>query len=391
MTARTHMIGGLRTFALALALLFAGLNGAAAQQQSTDTLNNQQIEQLVAPIALYPDDLLSQVLMASTYPLEVVEAARWVKENPNVTGQALQDAMQKQPWDPSVKSIAAVPQTLAMMNDQIKWTQKFGDAFLRSSQRCSTPCSGCARARTPPAISSRRRSRRSRGSIGRPTCRPAVARPRRRTRSCRAIPRSTSSRSTTRPSSTAPGRMTTTCRSSGLRRLVGGGVWLGPASFTGAAIWAASTGGTETACQSAPLQPVQSHQHHEHELAAQRRASGRRPVPQRQRRQTVRRWRQGRGARRRSPGLRAEGRREAPPAKAARVMAAWARWHGPRRNGSRRHGQGGMGQGGMGRRHGSRRHGPAAWAKVAWAKAEWAAWGVAAVAWAAAEAWPAAA
>ena len=130
MTARTHMIGGLRTFALALALLFAGLNGAAAQQQSTDTLNNQQIEQLVAPIALYPDDLLSQVLMASTYPLEVVEAARWVKENPNVTGQALQDAMQKQPWDPSVKSIAAVPQTLAMMNDQIKWTQNLGDAFL---------------------------------------------------------------------------------------------------------------------------------------------------------------------------------------------------------------------------------------------------------------------
>ena len=130
MTARTHMTGGLRTFALALALLFAGLNGAAAQQQSTDTLNNQQIEQLVAPIALYPDDLLSQVLMASTYPLEVVEAARWVKENPNVTGQALQDAMQKQPWDPSVKSIAAVPQTLAMMNDQIKWTQNLGDAFL---------------------------------------------------------------------------------------------------------------------------------------------------------------------------------------------------------------------------------------------------------------------
>jgi hypothetical protein len=140
MTVRTQMIGGLRALALGLALLLPGLDGAVAQQQpqqkqqpqqpSTDTLSNQQIEQLVAPIALYPDSLLSQVLMASTYPLEVVEAARWVKENPNLTGQALQDALLKQPWDPSVKSIAAVPQTLAMMNDQIKWTQNLGDAFL---------------------------------------------------------------------------------------------------------------------------------------------------------------------------------------------------------------------------------------------------------------------
>jgi hypothetical protein len=134
MAARTHTIGALRNLALGLALLFAGIGGAAAQQQkqqpSPDTLSNQQIEQLVAPIALFPDTLLSQVLMASTYPLEVVEAARWVKENPKVTGQALQDAMLKQPWDPSVKALTAVPQTLAMMNDQLSWTQNLGDAFL---------------------------------------------------------------------------------------------------------------------------------------------------------------------------------------------------------------------------------------------------------------------
>ena len=135
MTTSTYMTGGLRRFAMVVALLFAGANGAAAQQpqpqqQSAGTFNNQQIEQLVAPIALYPDDLVSQILMASTYPLEVVEAARWVKENPKVTGPALQDAMQKQPWDPSVKALAAVPQTLAMMNDQLKWTQDLGDAFL---------------------------------------------------------------------------------------------------------------------------------------------------------------------------------------------------------------------------------------------------------------------
>src|SRR5262245_54487316 len=68
--------------------------------------------------------------MASTYPLEVVQAARWSRDNLGVSGQALEDAMQKQSWDPSVKALTAAPQTLAMMNDQIKWTQSLGDAFL---------------------------------------------------------------------------------------------------------------------------------------------------------------------------------------------------------------------------------------------------------------------
>ena len=103
---------------------------ARAQDSGAKPLASAELEQLVAPIALYPDDLLSQILMASTYPLEVVEAARWSRENPKVTGQALQDAMQKQSWDPSVKALTAVPQTLAMMNDQLKWTQDLGDAFL---------------------------------------------------------------------------------------------------------------------------------------------------------------------------------------------------------------------------------------------------------------------
>jgi hypothetical protein len=130
MTPSRHIIGGLRKFALALALLAPGIPSAVTEQQSAGTLNTQQIEQLVAPIALYPDSLLSQMLMASTYPLEVVDAARWVKENPNVKGQALEDAMQKQSWDSSVKALTAVPQTLAMMDDELKWTQDLGDAFL---------------------------------------------------------------------------------------------------------------------------------------------------------------------------------------------------------------------------------------------------------------------
>jgi hypothetical protein len=93
-----------------------------------------QIEQLVAPIALYPDPLLTQVLMASTYPLEVVEAARWSHDNSMVNGHALADAMQAQPWDPSVKALTAVPQTLQMMSDKLNWTQQLGDAFLAQQQ-----------------------------------------------------------------------------------------------------------------------------------------------------------------------------------------------------------------------------------------------------------------
>ena len=93
-----------------------------------------QIEQLVAPIALYPDALLSQILMASTYPLEIVEAARWSQDNKNVTGKALEDAMQKQSWDPSVKALTSVPQVLQMMNDKLEWVQQLGDAFLAQEQ-----------------------------------------------------------------------------------------------------------------------------------------------------------------------------------------------------------------------------------------------------------------
>lgn len=133
MTAMSYLAAGLRRIALAMAVLLIGWGSlsARAEEAATDKpLSNEQLDQMVAPIALYPDSLISQILMASTYPLEVVEAARWSKENPNVKGQALEDAMQKQSWDPSVKALTAVPQTLAMMNDQLKWTQDLGDAFL---------------------------------------------------------------------------------------------------------------------------------------------------------------------------------------------------------------------------------------------------------------------
>jgi hypothetical protein len=104
------------------------------QTQNDQTFSQAQIAQLVAPIALYPDPLLTQILMSSTYPLEVVEAARWSHDNPSVKGQALETAMQNQSWDPSVKALTSVPQTLEMMSDKIDWTQQLGDAFLAQQQ-----------------------------------------------------------------------------------------------------------------------------------------------------------------------------------------------------------------------------------------------------------------
>ena len=89
---------------------------------------------MLAPIALYPDALLSQILMTSTYPIEVVQAARWSKANPNLTGDQAVKAVQQYNWDPSVESLVAFPQILAMMDDKLDWTQRLGDAFLSQQQ-----------------------------------------------------------------------------------------------------------------------------------------------------------------------------------------------------------------------------------------------------------------
>ena len=85
---------------------------------------------MLAPIALYPDALLSQVLMASTYPLEIVEASRWADQNRGLNADALASALQNQPWDESVKSLCAFPEVLSRMNRDLSWTQRLGDAFL---------------------------------------------------------------------------------------------------------------------------------------------------------------------------------------------------------------------------------------------------------------------
>ncbi|WP_198378881.1 DUF3300 domain-containing protein, partial [Neoroseomonas rubea] len=99
-----------------------------------DRLSQAQLEQLLAPIALHPDTLLTQMLMAATYPLEIVQAKRWRDRNAGLSGQALEQALADQPWDASVKSLVPFPEVLAMMNDQLEWTQQVGDAVLAQQQ-----------------------------------------------------------------------------------------------------------------------------------------------------------------------------------------------------------------------------------------------------------------
>jgi hypothetical protein len=101
-----------------------------APMQGRPAFTLQELDQMLAPIALYPDSLLSQILIAATYPLEVVEAARWSRANPNLTGDQAVQAVAQNSWDPSVKSLVAFPQILTMMDEKLDWMQKLGDAFL---------------------------------------------------------------------------------------------------------------------------------------------------------------------------------------------------------------------------------------------------------------------
>lgn len=114
-----------------LAALLAFLIAAPfALAQAQRTYSQAELDRMLAPIALYPDPLLSQILMASTYPLEVVEAARWSRANPHLKGDDAVRAVQDEDWDPSVKSLVAFPQVLARMGENPDWTRSLGDAFL---------------------------------------------------------------------------------------------------------------------------------------------------------------------------------------------------------------------------------------------------------------------
>lgn len=108
----------------------AAVTSAAVPPADQALLAAAQLDALLAPIALYPDTLLAQVLMASTYPLEVVQAQRWAAENKKLKGDALKSAAEKQAWDDSIKALVATPSVLDMMSKNLEWTQKLGDAVL---------------------------------------------------------------------------------------------------------------------------------------------------------------------------------------------------------------------------------------------------------------------
>jgi len=112
---------------LSVSVAFAQTNPPA---QRNAPATQPELDQMLAPIALYPDSLLSQIFMASTYPLEVVEAARWSKANPGLRGEDAVNAVGERDWDASVKSLAAFPQVLAMMDQQLEWTARLGDVFI---------------------------------------------------------------------------------------------------------------------------------------------------------------------------------------------------------------------------------------------------------------------
>jgi hypothetical protein len=112
---------------LALSLHPKFVQAPAAQ---TVRIPPDQLDSLVAPIALYPDPLLAQVLAASTYPLEIIQAQQWLATNPGLKDQALADAVAKEPWDPSVQALVALPEVVKRLAGDIRWTTDLGNAFL---------------------------------------------------------------------------------------------------------------------------------------------------------------------------------------------------------------------------------------------------------------------
>jgi hypothetical protein len=113
-------------------LLATPLLSGAQQPRSADSrpFKPEELEQIVAPIVKYPDPLVAQIFMASTYPLEVVQAARFAKANPNLKGDALNGELKTRSWDDSVKALVSYPQVLEMMDSQLDWMHKLGDAVL---------------------------------------------------------------------------------------------------------------------------------------------------------------------------------------------------------------------------------------------------------------------
>ena len=139
----SDVLASLMSLALLLAVTPVNLSASRAAQAPPEQpptapqymqQTPEQLQQLVAPIALYPDSLVAQILAASTFPEQVVEADRWLQENPGLKGEALAQAADQQPWDPSVKALTAFPSVLANMDKNLSWTSSLGDAYYNQEQ-----------------------------------------------------------------------------------------------------------------------------------------------------------------------------------------------------------------------------------------------------------------
>jgi hypothetical protein len=113
-----------------LAYVSSSWQESTSAQNQTAKVSPDQLDSLVAPIALYPDPLLAQALAASTYPLEIIQLQQWLEKNKNLKDKALADAVAKQSWDPSVQAMAALPDVVKRLADDIRWTTDLGNAFL---------------------------------------------------------------------------------------------------------------------------------------------------------------------------------------------------------------------------------------------------------------------
>lgn len=134
-----------RVITACISLLLLSSNIAIAQSQpdvvvepAVEEFTDQELDQILAPIALYPDTVLAHVLIAATYPLEVVQAARWTERNEYLEGDKAIKAVENEDWDPSVKALVAFPDLLQRMSDDLDWMQKIGDAFLEDEERITS-------------------------------------------------------------------------------------------------------------------------------------------------------------------------------------------------------------------------------------------------------------
>jgi hypothetical protein len=134
----TKFLGLFVTGAIALfttASMAQAYDQRSAPARASQAVSQAELDQILAPVALYPDSLLSQLLIAATYPRDVSEAAAWSRANPQLRGDAATRAVENEPWDPSVKSLVAFPQVLQMMDERMEWTERLGDAFMTAPEQ----------------------------------------------------------------------------------------------------------------------------------------------------------------------------------------------------------------------------------------------------------------